>query len=241
MTEPQEPRTPSWAKPDPQQPPQPPTWGQQPPPPAGPPTPPPGYTPPTDWVPPTPQKRNPKVLAAIGASAAVVVVLIGLALASKHDSTTVTADPATAATTDDPGTDLGDPSTDDPATDDPATDDSSTNDSAATDDETTEAPPAPPKPDTVTYKVTGSSADIQHGPSGTSLQGHSGMNVTKKLGNPAYYAITAQLQGGGHVTCEIKINGKVMSTATASGGYNIAMCEIVQDPISGDWVDANQG
>ncbi|TKA13186.1 hypothetical protein [Actinacidiphila oryziradicis] len=96
-----------------------------------------------------------------------------------------------------------------------------------------------PKPNTIAYVVTGSSgADVMYGPSGSSFTGHSPMSVTKPLGHPQYYSITAQLQGSGKVTCELLVNGKVMSKGTASGGYNIATCEIVDD-FSGNWVDAN--
>jgi hypothetical protein len=45
----------------------------------------------------------------------------------------------------------------------------------------------------------------------------------------------------GRVTCKIEINGKAISTATASGGYNIASCETSQDPLSGKWTDTNGG
>ena len=41
------------------------------------------------------------------------------------------------------------------------------------------------------------------------------------------------------VSCKIEVNGQVISTATASGGYNIASCEISQDPLSGNWTDTN--
>ncbi|MDJ0346205.1 hypothetical protein QMK19_16040 [Streptomyces sp. H10-C2] len=100
---------------------------------------------------------------------------------------------------------------------------------------------APPPEDKLTYAVTGSSADIMYGPAGTSLSGQVPLKVTKTLGKAAYYAISAQLNGGGHVKCMLEINGKVVSSAEASGGYNIAMCEIVQNPVSGGWVDANTG
>jgi hypothetical protein len=33
----------------------------------------------------------------------------------------------------------------------------------------------------------------------------------------------------------------VISQGTASGGYNIAMAEISQDPLSGQWEDTDQG
>ena len=67
------------------------------------------------------------------------------------------------------------------------------------------------------------------------------MRITKSLGTPDYYAIDAQLQGDGTVSCQILVDGKVVSQATASGGYNIASCEISQDPFSGNWEDTNQG
>lgn len=38
---------------------------------------------------------------------------------------------------------------------------------------------------------------------------------------------------------QIKVNGKVVSKATATGGYNIAQCEVSKDPINGGWVDTN--
>jgi hypothetical protein len=97
-------------------------------------------------------------------------------------------------------------------------------------------------PQTVTYVVTGTSgADVQYGPAGSSAQGKVPMNVTKPLGNPQYYSITAQLQGGGHVACQLKVNGKVISQSTASGGYNIASCEISKDMFSDKWTDTNAG
>ncbi len=58
---------------------------------------------------------------------------------------------------------------------------------------------------------------------------------------PAYYAINAQLQGAGEVSCEILVDGQVISQGTATGGYNIASCEIGQDPLSGQWHNDNSG
>jgi len=37
------------------------------------------------------------------------------------------------------------------------------------------------------------------------------------------------------------VNGKVIDHAEATGGYNIAQCEISQDPLSGDWTSTNGG
>ena len=92
---------------------------------------------------------------------------------------------------------------------------------------------------TVTYVVRGSPADVTYGPAGSDYSGAVPLHVAKPLGTPAYYAINVQLQGAGTVSCKIEVDGKTVSSATASGGYNIAMCEIVQDPLSGQWQDTN--
>lgn len=96
---------------------------------------------------------------------------------------------------------------------------------------------------TITYVVTGSSADVTYGPAGTDLQGAVPMNVSAPIGsNPAsFYAIDAQLNGGGTVTAEILVGGKVISSATASGSYNIATAEIDQNPLTGGWENTNSG
>jgi hypothetical protein len=93
----------------------------------------------------------------------------------------------------------------------------------------------------VEYIVTGTKggAQVTYGPAGSDFNGHVPMHVIRKLHNPAWYAITAQLQGGGHVKCEIKVNGKTISTGTARGGFNIAMCEISKNPITGKWENDN--
>jgi Protein of unknown function (DUF732) len=49
------------------------------------------------------------------------------------------------------------------------------------------------------------------------------------------YRPKAQLQGSGEVNCKILVNGRVVATGHASGGFNIAMCEISQDPLTGQW------
>lgn len=98
-----------------------------------------------------------------------------------------------------------------------------------------------PAAQTVTYVVTGSDADVTYGPAGSSFSGSVPMHVTKDIPSsaPIYYAINAQLQGGGSVSCQILVNGQVISGSTATGGYNIAQCEIGQDPLSGQWEDDN--
>lgn len=100
-------------------------------------------------------------------------------------------------------------------------------------------PPAAAPARTVTYEVTGSDAQVTYGPAGSELNGHSPMRVTRSLRHPAYYSVTAQLQGDGSVTCEILVSGKVVSKGQASGTYNIATCEIVN--FGDGWQNANSG
>lgn len=82
---------------------------------------------------------------------------------------------------------------------------------------------------------------MTYGPAGSDLNGNDPMRVIAPLGDPEYYAINAQLQGGGTVTCVIKVGGVPLSTSTATGGYNIADCEIGQDPITNLWENDNSG
>lgn len=96
-----------------------------------------------------------------------------------------------------------------------------------------------PTRQTVTYVVKGSPADVTYGPAGSDASGSVPMRVTRRLRNPQYYAISAQLNGSGSVSCKILVDGKAISRATATGGYNIADCEISQDPFSGKWQDTN--
>jgi hypothetical protein len=96
------------------------------------------------------------------------------------------------------------------------------------------------QPATVEIIVSGSPADVTYGPSGSSLSGTVPLDVAGQIPSPApaFYAVTAQLQGAGAVSCEIKVDGKVISAARATGGYRIAICEISQGP-SGDWENDN--
>jgi hypothetical protein len=120
---------------------------------------------------------------------------------------------------------------------------SSTQTQAAAPPAQSAAAAAAPAKQTVTYEVSGSDADVTYGPTGSDLSGSVPMNKTQDIPSkpPLYYSVQAQLQGGGTVTCKIKVDGKVISQSTASGGYNIAQCEIGQDPFSGNWQDDNQG
>lgn len=92
---------------------------------------------------------------------------------------------------------------------------------------------------TVTYVVTGSPADVTYGPAGSNYTGTAPMRVIKPLGHASFYSISAQLNGEGTVNVEILVNGKTVSKGRASGSYNIASAEIVQNPITGAWEDTN--
>jgi hypothetical protein len=100
------------------------------------------------------------------------------------------------------------------------------------------SPPAPSAPSKVTFIVSGSAPEgvnISYGPAGTSLAGPSVLDGTYKVSVPfaaddSYYNVTAQLQGGGHLTCKIVVSGPgdqplTVSHGAASGGYNICMAE----------------
>jgi hypothetical protein len=49
-----------------------------------------------------------------------------------------------------------------------------------------------------------------------------------------YYQVTAQLQGGGDVTCTLTI-GDAVKVGHARGGYNICSAQLNSDPINGGW------
>lgn len=196
-----------WQQPYPPQP----GYGQPPQPPYPPQT---QYQPPQPpYGPPPPRKKHTarNVLAVIGGIIAAVIVI---SVAANGGGSK----PTTADTPADAGTQAAAP-------------DAQTQ-PAAPAHSTAQAKPAAAQ--TVTYEVTGSTANVTYGPAGSNSEGTVPMHVTKPLGTPIYYAITAQLQGSGSVTCKILVSGKVISQATANGGYNIAQCEISQD-FSGGW------
>lgn len=94
---------------------------------------------------------------------------------------------------------------------------------------------------TVTFTVSGSPASVTYGDGASSASGAVPMRVTLPLGNPLYYSIEVQLQGAGSATCKILVGGTVVSQASASGGYTIALCEISRDPLTGQWTNTSGG
>jgi hypothetical protein len=91
----------------------------------------------------------------------------------------------------------------------------------------------------VTFTVTGSTTagvDITYGSDSSNFQGpqEPPMSETLQIDEHAlYYAVNAQLQGGGDVTCEIQI-GDVVRTGHARGGYNICSAQLNKD-FNGGW------
>lgn len=119
--------------------------------------------------------------------------------------------------------------------------------SAPTPQPTTATTQAPLPAQTVTYSCTGHAGDgvnITYGAEGSNSSAHHlPFNDTEPLNtNAGYFDVTAQLQGGGTVTCSTVVNWtdtsgdaqSVTQSGTASGGYNIASAEVCES-FEGDW------
>lgn len=92
----------------------------------------------------------------------------------------------------------------------------------------------------VRFSVSGSApsgVDITYGDDSSNYQGpaHPPMDKTLSVDSHAlYYAVTAQLQGGGDVQCEVDI-GDAVKVGHATGGYNICSAQLNKDPINDGW------
>src|SRR5262249_49982846 len=89
-------------------------------------------------------------------------------------------------------------------------------------------------PQQVTYVATGNTANVTYGPSGSGYQGSAPLTVSRPLGNPQYYSISAQLKDGGTVTCQLRVDGGTIASATASGTNSVAHCAMDQN-LNGSW------
>ncbi len=99
--------------------------------------------------------------------------------------------------------------------------------------------PAQSGPQMVTYVATGSNADVTYGPSGSGYQGSVPLTVTKPLvGNPQFYSMSVQLKNGGTATCQIRVDGVTIVSASASGSTNVASCAMNQD-LNGSWQETS--
>ncbi|MGP7997928.1 MAG: hypothetical protein ACLPKI_11475 [Streptosporangiaceae bacterium] len=98
------------------------------------------------------------------------------------------------------------------------------------------------RPATVTYVVTGTpGAAVSYGPAGSDFSGQAPLRVTKRFGRSSYYGITAQLQAGGSVQCEILLGNQVIAKSVATGGYNVVFCQARKNPLTGRWHGATGG
>jgi hypothetical protein len=101
--------------------------------------------------------------------------------------------------------------------------------------------PAQSSPQEVTYVATGNSANVTYGPSGSGYQGSAPLTVTRPLvGNPQFYSISAQLRDGGTVTCQLKVDGVTIASASASGTNGVASCAMDQS-LDGSWEETSLG
>ncbi len=92
------------------------------------------------------------------------------------------------------------------------------------------------RPATVTYFVSGTSgAAVSYGPAGSDFSGQTPLRVTKRFGKSSYYGITAQLQAGGSVECEILFGTEVISKSVATGAYNVVSCQVTKNPRTSRW------
>lgn len=89
----------------------------------------------------------------------------------------------------------------------------------------------------VTFKVWGeapSGVDITYGSDTENIQGGGlPMTETLKFDDAAeYYAVTAQLEGGGDIRCSVTVQGETKE-AHAQGGYNICNAQLSSDGLGG--------
>ena len=99
--------------------------------------------------------------------------------------------------------------------------------------------PAVAQHQTVTYVVTGTKGgDVTYGSAGTELAGKSPMRITKPLADTALYQLSVVTPlTGGHVGCELLVDGKVIASERASGAGNLADCMITRPMDGTKWTD----
>ena len=76
---------------------------------------------------------------------------------------------------------------------------------------------------------------MSYGPAGSDFSGQTPLRVTKRFGKSSYYGITAQLQAGGSVECEILFGTEVISKSVATGAYNVVSCQVTKNPRTSRW------
>lgn len=115
------------------------------------------------------------------------------------------------------------------------------------------ASPSPQTPTKVEFIVTGTAPDgidITYGPSGSNFAGPTALNGKAVMSvkfdpSASYYALNAQLQGAGSITCKIVVTGPgdqplTVSHGAASGGYNICSAQAAPADSTGlNWQNEN--
>lgn len=97
-----------------------------------------------------------------------------------------------------------------------------------------------PTPAKVKFVVTGRAAqgvDITYGSDSDSRDGanHVPWSATLPANDKVeYYDLSAQLSGGGDITCSIYVGGKLIRRGHAAGGYNICDAQI-SPGLTGGW------
>lgn len=112
--------------------------------------------------------------------------------------------------------------------------------------------PTPNAPTKVEFIVSGSAPDgidITYGPAGSNLAGPSVLAGTTTMTvnfdpNADYYAMNAQLQGDGDITCKIVATGPgdqplTASSGAASGSYNICSAQAAPENNGLSWENEN--
>ncbi len=111
---------------------------------------------------------------------------------------------------------------------------------------------APSEPTKVGFIVSGSAPDgidITYGPSGSDLSGPTALDGKATMSVPfdasaSYYAMDAQLQGDGDITCKIVVTGPgdaplTVSSGAASGSYNICSAQAAPENNGLSWQNDN--
>lgn len=194
-----------------------------------------GWQPPAEWGPPpqgwqlwVPVKRSafahPAAIVGYVVAAIVLISVAGNTGDSGEPSAVTTPTDTTSGTASYPSDDGQWPTPSDGATDEP------------TDEPTPTHKPAAHK---VIFRVWGSApsgVDVIYGSDSDNRQGPSRPGFTRKLkvhNDALYYAVTAQLMGGGNIHCSVTIDGHTKK-GHASGGYNICSAQLNQG-LFGGW------
>ncbi|MBO0746207.1 MAG: hypothetical protein J2P43_14400 [Candidatus Dormibacteraeota bacterium] len=86
----------------------------------------------------------------------------------------------------------------------------------------------------------GAGIDITYGSQNANLQGGSKLPWSTTMpieGSAQFYAVQAQLNGAGSITCSVRVKG-VTKTSHVSGGYDVCRAEVVNE-LNGRWAPSS--